>query len=324
MWNCLDILIIMSSSAAAKCTVREVKKRSKKSRTLPGRLKLLTGGSCTSVNGIDDDGGGGGGDGRITPPPNHHSCSTTGGRRGNKSSGSPNSSGGSKKLSVFKTPEGQHWCFDVDAYGIYMDFNGEFIGRRSLSKDELRPGSVTGGEFMGRDHNDNTSTSSSSTRSKSLTRQSGGGGGSGGGRKFLSTSLSNSTRSMSRTRSRSRLQTMNNSLSQCFGFGSSGHLKKDGYHNSQSGHHHSSDMGDEDSEEYGSDVYVKSVPNSSAPSTAERPRRRRDDGGSSHHLNLDKTFSGSSAFGDLGDDEDRYYPSGGININKYIKIHIFY
>ncbi len=110
---------------------------------------------------------------------------------------------------------------------------------------------------------------------------------------------------------------MNNSLSQCFGFGGSGQLKKDreGYQSSHHGNH--SDMGDEDSEEYGSDVYVKSVPNSSAPSTAERPRRRREDG-SSHHLNLDKTFSGSSAFGDLGDEEDRYYPSGGININKFI------
>lgn len=285
-------------SSSAKCTVREVKKRSKKSRTLPGRLKLLTGGgSCTNVSGSAgrDDGD----DRSVTPPPNHHQqrqleCSTTGGRRAAKSSKS--------KLSVFKTPEGQHWCFDVDAYGIYMDFNGEFM-RRSSSKDELRPGSVSGGEFMmGRDHNDNTSTSSCSTRSKSLTRQSC----VSGGKNILSTSLSSSTRSMSRTRSRSRLQTMNNSLSQCFGFGgSSGHLKK-----GSSAHCDSSNHASSDSEEYGSDVYVRSVPTSSSTSANTTERSTRRNLGSSQHFNLDKTLSGSSAFGDLGDDEERYYPSG--------------
>lgn len=306
-------------SSSGKCTVREVKKRSKKSRTLPGRLKLLTGGgSCANVSKKEEDE-----DRSITPPPNHHhqyQCSnnnnTTGGRRQSKSS---------KKLSVFKTPEGQHWCFDVDAYGIYMDLNGEFM-RRSASKDELRPGSVSGGEFMGmggsngsRDsHNDSTSTSSSSTRSKSLTRQS-------GGKKCLNASLSNSTRSMSRTRSRSRLQTMNNSLSQCFGFGgSSGHLKK-GSRNYDSSQH--SDIGDDDSEEYGSDAYVRyvqaSASASSSSSTVERRSGRRRDNeqlhGSSHHETLNKTMSGSSAFGDLGDDDERYYPSGCFSFHfKYI------
>lgn len=253
------------SSSSAKCTVREVKKRSKKSRTLPGRLKLLTSGatgSCTS--GVRDDG-----DRSISPPP-------------------PGRAAKSSKLSVFKTPEGQHWCFDVDAYGIYMDFNGEYMRSNSLSKDDLRPGSVSGGEFMGHDdsrHYHHNNNNNNGGRSKSLTRQNGSRGDKGEA-KILSTSLSSSTRSMSRARSRSRLQTMNNSLSQCFGFGSSGHLKKVG----TGGDSAQSDL---DSEEYGSDVYVRSVGGNT---------------GSRHHL--DKTLSGSSAFGDLGDDEDRYYPSG--------------
>ncbi|ODM92388.1 putative Ras GTPase-activating protein [Orchesella cincta] len=251
----------MSSS---KCTVREVKKRSKKSRTLPGRLKLLTGGTTSCSGGRSSSGsvcGDDSGDRSITPPPGRFAKSSK------------------SKLSVFKTPEGQHWCFDVDAYGIYMDFNGQFM--RSMSKDELRPGSVSAGEFMARDdiyHRQHNSRSKSLTRQSERERER--------ERKLLSTSLSNSTRSMSRTRSRSRLQTMNNSLSQCFGFGSSGQLKNEGDPNN----HHCTDL---DSEEYGSDAYVRSV--------------GMGRNGSHHHL--DKTLSGSSAFGDLGDEEERYYPS---------------
>lgn len=273
----------MSASANNnKCTVREVKKRSKKSRTLPGRLKLLTrsGGSCTSSLGddidVDRDL-----DMDMSPPP---APPPTCGR---------STKAKSSKLSVFKTPSGQHWCFDVDAYGIYMDFNGDFMAHQLH-----RPGSVAGGEFIGRNNNNDCDNQHGQTyRSKSLTRQ----GGSSREKTKLTGTLSSSTRSMngtgSRTRSRSRLQTMNNSLSQCFGFGSgsSGHYKKSGGGSSVGDGDNQMNSSDLDSEEYyyGSDhAYVRS----------------KSSGGS--HPQLDKTFSGSSAFGDENDDDERYCPSG--------------
>jgi len=68
------------SSSPMKCTMRELKKRAtKKSRTLPGRIKLVEG-----------------------------------------KSGAPLEM--NSKLSVFRMPDGQQWCFDVDARGLYMDY----------------------------------------------------------------------------------------------------------------------------------------------------------------------------------------------------------
>lgn len=77
--------VIMSSPGKFQ-TVREVKKRSKKSRTLPVRLKLL--------NRV-------GGGKSLTPPPKLQSSN----------------------LSIFRNASGEPWSFDIDAYGIYMDLS---------------------------------------------------------------------------------------------------------------------------------------------------------------------------------------------------------
>jgi len=100
-------------SSPGKFTVREVKKRSKKSRTLPVRLKLLNRGSKSG-----------------TPPP-------------------PSRSKAPSNLSIFKNANGEPWSFDLDAYGIYMDLTSPV---RSVSKEELstRPKSVIGYEEFNR------------------------------------------------------------------------------------------------------------------------------------------------------------------------------
>lgn len=81
---CSGVFFVIMSSPG-KFTVREVKKRSKKSRTLPVKLKLLTG---NRVGGKS-----------LTPPPKLQSSN----------------------LSIFRNSDGEPWSFDVDAYGIYMD-----------------------------------------------------------------------------------------------------------------------------------------------------------------------------------------------------------
>jgi hypothetical protein len=99
-------------SSPGKFTVREVKKRSKKSRTLPVRLKLLNRNSSSSGNKSG------------TPPPRLKSSN----------------------LSIFRNADGEPWSFDLDAYGIYMDLTSPV---RSVSKEELsstRPKSVIGYE----------------------------------------------------------------------------------------------------------------------------------------------------------------------------------
>ncbi|OXA58440.1 ras GTPase-activating protein nGAP isoform X3 [Folsomia candida] len=168
------------ASSTGKFTVREIKKRSKKSRTLPVRLKFLPKGSSFSR-----------GCKNLTPPPATKATN----------------------LSIFRNADGDPWCFDVDAYGIYMDVSNpsrSFGGESQASREDERPRSVIGYEDL-------------RGRSKSLTRAD-------AERKHQELLTHRNTSSLtcgsssvrSRSRSRSRLQNMNASIanfSQCFGFG---------------------------------------------------------------------------------------------------------